>query len=479
MTIARDDAWIYARRSRKSDTHASVEAQTERALDEITQHGWRHAGTLDEEISASRFARKDREAWPKLLELIKDGKVGVVVLWESNRGDRTLESWAGFLELCRVTGTRIYVITHEHLYDLNIARDWETLASEGVKNHAFSNQLSSDISRGKRLAMRRGRAQGPPPYGYRAAYNPDTGKTAGWEIAGDQAAIVREVIARAGASVPMKEIARDLNERGVPTRTGAAWDATTVRGMARNPAYAGLLLLPDGTLAERQEQADGARWPAIVERGEHEAAVAVLDGRASGSRPGRVTHLMGNLAACDCGQMIHSHGRANYACRAGHMVVRGWWLDEIVSFSVKAYLRKPAARDAFETDSGPRAARLRAELDALGRRRKRYVALAADGDEDADDVLAELRPKITAARRELDAVTIVPALRELLTAEDMDEAWKSLTVQARRAAISAVTGVTVARVPKGATREQRDDEERVQFDWQPQDVRRRPRGDAG
>lgn len=479
MTIAPDDAWVYARRSRKSDDQASVNAQIERALDEIREHGWRHAGTLNEEISASRYARKARDAWGDLLDIVRAGKAGIIVLWESDRGDRTLTSWSAFLDLCRETGTRIYITGTGRLYDLASHADWKTLATDGVDNDHFSRKLSGNVKRGKGYAMRHGRPAGQTPYGYKVQYNVDTSKIAGWAIIPDRAAIVREIIRRVGKAEPVNTVKEDLDKRGIPGPTGGMWNTRSVRHIARNPAYAGLVALPDGTYAERQVQEDGAEWPPLVERGEWEKAKAVLDARARGpmSRPGGVKHLMTNLADCDCGGVLTSQGAGMYACRTGHMSVRGWWLDEVVSLNVKEWLRKPEARRALVVDTGPRVAVLRSEVAELEERRKKYVRRAAEGDEDADEILAELRPKIAAKKRELDEVTVVPAVRELIQAGDrIDQVWEDMTVQARRAAIAAVTGITVSRVPKGSTRDVRDDIDRVVFDWRPQGKRKGPGG---
>src|SRR5271165_2238762 len=153
MATGGDDAWIYTRRSRVSADQASIEDQEDRGRESCAEHGWRVAGILSEEKSASRYGKKERGDWAELLRLVGAGEAPILVLWESNRGDRTLTTWSAFLDLCRDKGTRIYIISHERLYNPANHRDWKTLAEDGVNNAYFSEQLSAVVRRGKRQAM--------------------------------------------------------------------------------------------------------------------------------------------------------------------------------------------------------------------------------------------------------------------------------------------------------------------------------------
>jgi len=457
-------AWIYARRSRATADQVQVADQVSHGRDVIAASGWRLGEILSEEVSASRYARKEREAWPVLLEAIAAGLVGVLILWESSRGDRKLSEWAGLLDLCRDTGTLIHVISHERTYDLRNHRDWKTLASEGVDNDHFSQRLSADIRRGKRGAVQRGKPQGAPPYGYRVRYDPRTGKPAGWDVVHGET--VRLIVREIGKHVPKRQVARQLNSGGVPSATGRLWRPEAVGVIAGNPSYAGLIRLPDGALVERDPA-----YPAIVSRQEWEAADAVLRPRKTGSRPGAVRHLLSYVIGCDCGARFEADGTGFYRCEEGHTRLEEAWLDERVGRLVCAKLARDDARDLYADDSDARAQGIKAELVPLLARRERYRAKAADGDEDADDILARLKPKIARLERELGEVRYIPALRDILTADDVSEAWAGCTVQARREIITAVTGLTVTRVPRTAPRAQRYDVARIVPDWEPQPAR--------
>jgi site-specific DNA recombinase len=484
MTISDTGAWVYARRSKRSDDQASVEDQEEHGKAACSEHGWLYRGTVPEEVSASRFGTRARHGWDTLQGMIRGGEIGVLILWESNRGDRTLTTWSAFLDLCRETGTRVYVIGHERLYDLRNRRDWKTLASDGVENADFSEQLSVVTRRGKRSHMAKGRPCGVPPYGYEARYSDRTGKTAGRLVRDDEAEIVREIVRGIGAAHPRNAIARDLNERGIPAPKGGEWSPRTVLYVAGNSVYAGLVRLHDGTYARPQEQADGAKWPPIVTEEDWRAARAVLDSRATGARPGGFEHLLSYLARCDCGGWMRAEGRKRggkcYVCVRGNNQVPEEWLDEWVTDVICERLARDDAAGLYAADDGPETARLRKELAALRDRRSGFRKRAAAGtiSEDAlEEIEAELNPGIARLEKRADAVRVVPALAGLIGAADVRAAWDGYTLRAQREVVAAVTGIAVRRVPKSATDAERYDvAARVAFDWQPQPPKRGPGG---
>ncbi len=483
-----DDAWIYARRSRVSQDQASISDQEERGRDACAEHGWRLAGVLSEEVSASKYAAKARDDWPVLLEKITAGLVGILLLWQSSRGDRKLSEWAKFLELCMLHGTRIYVMADERLYDPANKADWKVLASQGVDNDYFSRNLSVEVTRGKRKAMRSGRPASPTPYGYEVHYSPASGKTLGWRVVPERAEVVREIVRRAGRAEQLAGIAASLNERGIPAPLGGPWAWCSVKQVAAQPAYAGLVALGDGKYAERQPQVDkagqptGEEWPPIVDRADWEAVTVLLASRATGPRPGAVQHLLGGLVACECGGAVRvSHG--GYQCHAGDLSLKHRApLDEWVRDVLCERLSRPDAREMFLRDDSPRAAVLEAEIRELEGRRTRFRRKAAIGAI-TDDALEEIEAEIAAevSKREREAGGLrgarVPALAAAIGSGDVRGWWDAQEVQARREVIAAVTGITLAKVPRQSTAAQRADwGARVVFTWQPQPAKRGPGG---
>jgi site-specific DNA recombinase len=101
------------------------------------------------------------------------------------------------------------------------------------------------VNAGKARAKRDGRhVHGRIPYGYRSAgggklaihtYKVDREKTS----YADEAAIVRRIFTDARDGWNPGRIARELNRDGIPAAQGGPWSYQVVRGILRNPVYAG------------------------------------------------------------------------------------------------------------------------------------------------------------------------------------------------------------------------------------------------
>jgi site-specific DNA recombinase len=456
--VALPQAIVYARRSQKQDNAASVTDQVAAGRAACGEYGWHVAEVIDQDDdrSASRFARRGRPGWERLLASLRAGLAGVVVLWESSRGDRKLSEWATFLDECRDRHIRIHVISHDQTYDLRKARDWKALADDGVDSAYESEKISGRVRRGMTGAALRGEPYALAPYGYRAVYDPSTGKRTGWIIVPERAEIVREIIYRVAHHESLKAICRDLVARGVPTARGAQWSEQQVRRVAMNPAYAALLLLPDGELIDGQ-------WPAIVSRAAWNDAMAVLRPRLGGKRPGGARHMLTHLANCECGSLLVIR-KSKYSCPRGHFYIDEVWLDEFIRDVICERLSRPDARDLFKRDDD-RSAILRNEVAELQAQLDQWAAASVSVR--AYQVKeADLLPKIERRQREIDALTIPPALADILSADDVRAAWETYTVQARRAILATVTGITVKRAP-GGRGAAAPGPERVAFTWQP------------
>lgn len=155
----------------------------------------------------------------------------------------------------------------------------------------------------------------------------------------DEVAIVRHLFdAYAAGGTSAELLARQLNERGVPSPKGKRWGASSVRSILRNPAYAGdfawnrataamFRRVRGGELVEREREESGRRarnpradW--IVHRDAHEALVpratweraqAVREGRGTASGGGRrvATYALSDLVRCGCCGRAYSGARPN------------------------------------------------------------------------------------------------------------------------------------------------------------------------
>ena len=77
------------------------------------------------------------------------------------------------LDRCREHNVRIYVETHERLYNLNNPRDWKTLAEDGMQLQNETDWMSDRVCRAVRANAKKGKVHGRTPYGYRREYGID------------------------------------------------------------------------------------------------------------------------------------------------------------------------------------------------------------------------------------------------------------------------------------------------------------------
>src|SRR3990172_8464283 len=116
-------------------------------------------------------------------------------------------------------------------------------------------QIAERSRRGKRHKAQAGwvNVLSGAPYGYRYVKKSD-GAAAAYDVVDTEAQVVRMVFeAYTQHGLSLNAIARRLNERQIPTRTGQRrWERSTVWGMLRNPAYQGTACYGKTELRPRQ-----------------------------------------------------------------------------------------------------------------------------------------------------------------------------------------------------------------------------------
>jgi site-specific DNA recombinase len=91
------------------------------------------------------------------------------------------------------------------------------------------------------------------PYGYRYIKKSEHSQ-AYYEVVEAQAEVVRKIFTGYTQELwSIGAIARQLNEQGIPTRSGQGlWERSTVWGMLRNPAYQGSACFGKTEICARQ-----------------------------------------------------------------------------------------------------------------------------------------------------------------------------------------------------------------------------------
>lgn len=436
------------RRQGRSVAEQSVE---NRAV--CADNGWSIvAEHKDNDRSASRHARRVRESWPLVLADIESGRVDVLVLWESSRGDRELESWARLLNTCRRLGLLIHITSHDRTYDVRKPRDWKTLAEEGVSNAYASEETSLRIKRSKAAAAVAGRPAGKRPFGYRREYDPDTGELLRQVIDNDQAEVIREAAQRVLAGETPYAVAQDFNARGIPTpRDGQKWDLTQVKRIVTLPVYA-------GKRVHRGEVVGGGQWPAILDELTYYACVSKLsDPLRRTQRDSAVTHLLSGIATGPCGGRIRvqkNRGFLAYLCVEDFCVSRKEaWVDAYVEGAAIGFLSRD---DALELLADGQIAEdvktAHVEAEKLRGEMKAHYRNSATGKLSPNGLVqmeALLLPQIKAAERRAKAAAVSPLIRKYAR-PDIAEFWDDLPLSTRRDLIKSLMTVRILPACRGA-----------------------------
>ncbi|MFG2067737.1 recombinase family protein [Micromonospora tulbaghiae] len=450
-------AVIYARVSDDDKKQRrSVGEQEQECQQGAADHGWTVAEVfVDNDRSASRYARKTREAYVKLLDYLATARVDVLILWESSRGGRELEGWAALLNLCRRRGVRIHVVTHRRTYDLENPRDWRTLAEDGVDSAYESEKTRERILRSVRAKAASGKPHGKLLYGYRRTYD-DRGNFIAQVPRDEEAAVVREAAQRVADGASCYSIAQDFNGRGIPTPRGGeqGWSLSQIKRMVINPGY----------IAQRVHNGKivgPADWPALLDEQTFSVCVARLtDEKRKTMRDTSVKHLLTGIVACQkCGgRMRVQKNRTHYAymCKPNFCVsIKQSLLEDFITALVVERLSRPDALDLLsplDTDeravrAAKEAAEKRAQLDG-------WYDAAADGDlspAGLAHIERKLLAEIEAAEEQARTVAVPPMVRRLV-GSGAEAGWRDLDVAQRREVVSLLMDIRLGPTQRGARR---------------------------
>lgn len=458
---------IYSRKS-SADGGKSVAQQDDDCTEGIADHGWEVGRRFtDDNRSASRYASKRREDYEALVEYIAGGGCEILAMWETARGGRREVTYFELLELCRARGTKIYIFTHDRLYDLHRRSDWRSLAQEVIDSADLSGKISEGSQRGKRKIAMAGKPAGRLLYGYIREYDPHTGEYLRQLEHPQQGPVVRQMADAVLAGKPSLEIARTLNIAGITTARGVQWRGRDIGRLLINPAYVRKRVHRGEALPDVE-----ADWPALLELDVWRQCRVILSDPARRTQRGTdLKWVLSGVVECGYGcegtlrphQGNHARKYACWSC--WRVAVSGDDLDEYVTVAALDRLGLPDAADLFQprakTGTARRAERAAAQLRdelaewrALAKARKVSPASFAD-------IEAALLPKLAEAEEAARLLSAPPPLPELVGVDVVDR-WDQLSVGTRRDVIRMLMRITLLPSPKRGGRFTSD---RVQIVW--------------
>lgn len=226
----------YARVSTESDKQlVSLEAQKNHYETYIKAiPDWEYAGLyFDEGVSGTKMAKRDGLLC--MLEDCERGLIDYIVVKSISRFSRnTVES----IETIRSLSQKgIYVFFERENIDTGKMESELLLSILSSLAESESRSISENNKWGIQKRFQNGTYQvSSPPYGYRK-------KDRELVIEESEAETVKWIFSEFLSGKSSRQIAVDLNEKGISGKQGREWKAASITGMLRNEKYQGDLLL--------------------------------------------------------------------------------------------------------------------------------------------------------------------------------------------------------------------------------------------
>lgn len=428
-TIRVMDAVIYARVSSDQNNGRSVADQEAECRAECERNGWPvRAVYVDNDISASRYGRKRREAWEKLKADLRQGDI--LVCWEASRAGRGLADHLELRDL--LSGLDVPVSYGGRMLDLNEGDDRFTAGLDALLSERESEKIRDRILRGKRASAASGRPSGPPPWGYQV-----TGR-AEWGPDPVEAPRVLAAAEKLLAGESVYSVRQWLGE------TGYAPSGTDLARMICNPALAGLRVY-------KGEVVGKGTWPAIITEEQHRTLVRhtrrlrTQNGYVASPGP-QPKHLLSGIAVCGVCEATLRHtnaasrGAPAYCCSRGHVWKNAAKLDKLVLGELFRIVEETDPADWDKSDDTDADA-AQDEIDQIQEQLDDYEAQAIAGQITAVR-FARIEQGLQARIDEITPRTIVKG-KYPLNYHELRRRWEWLDITERRERVRDYVTITV------------------------------------
>lgn len=242
-----------------------------------------------------------RPAFARLLANVQAGDV--VIVHKLDRLARSTEIVLSVLQ--RWQAQEIILISISEQIDFSSPIGKVMLTMLAAFGQYYSDNLSTETTKGLREKAQQGGWVGPVPFGYRRG-------AAGIEVEHERAAIVRQIYQWYTEGLSYNAIAAELNQRGLVSPAGRGWGRENVRVVLRTRAYCGYVR--SGGIEYR------GRHEHIIDESIWQAAQQLRAGRTKAPVSNRPKAQIDNIYCGKCLQPLwftyggRSHSAA-YRCR--------------------------------------------------------------------------------------------------------------------------------------------------------------------
>ena len=412
------------------------------------RNGWEVAEVLcDNDIGASRWSGKKRPEYRRLTEVLRQGDV--LVTWEASRAQRDLAAYVELRDLCAERG--VYWSYSGKLHDLTQGDGRFTTGLDALLAEREAEMIRERCLRGKRAAALAGRPAARPPWGYRRAINPVTGRTDGWVIDQTDGPIVKDIIHRVLAGESLWAITSDLEARGIaPPQVQAnsvkTWKPQRLRLTISRPTYAGLRTHQGKVIGKGD-------WEAMISVEEHQKLLAIFADparRTTTHRGSEPRHLLTGIATCGvCGAVMKwqstKRKTPRYLCEGSCVGRRGDMVDLLVEQAIIKRLSRTDAKALFAKASDKRVTQAVDHADTLRKRLDGFIEAAAAGEispVSLAGIEAKLLPQIEAAEKRA-RIQVTSPLVAAMAGPNAAQQWERFSIKDRRAVVRALVNVVI------------------------------------
>lgn len=441
----------------------AVERQREDCEQIAQSRGWTVVETYTDNSISAFDKVKNRPAYDRMVDDYRAGRFNALITWDLDRltrQPRQLEDW---IDAAESQGLRLVTANGE-----------ADLQTDGGRMYA---RIKAAVARAEmeRKGARQSRAQqqraakGRPPRGIRA-----TGYTLDGEVIPEEAKAVQAVYRAFANGSSLKAIAaalsgaepaiRAVGDRtlvqdlpksvpALPSRSGRAWNPTSVIAILRNPRYAGWSMLGGEIVRDSTGNPVRGQWEPIVSDSLWLEVQRRLDDPArKTNRAGTERrHLGSGLFLCGiCGGPVRTHG-PRYRC-AGHIMRVRSPIDAMVLKYVEGMLARPDLADLLVKEDEEQIASINEQIqtqrDRIARAKADYKSELIDGA-----LYFEIRREADEHISQLDAqrmaLTTGVAASSILLAKSPIQAFREADLAARRAIIDLFCEVRLLPSPRG------------------------------
>jgi DNA invertase Pin-like site-specific DNA recombinase len=427
----------------------------------------------DNDLSA--FNGKTRPGFEAMLDGIKHGEFGALIVWHHDRLYRSLRDLQRLIDVARPVNMLIKTVQGGDI-DLSNATGRMLATIVGSVSQAESEHKSE---RQKRANVQRAEA------GKWATINRCFGYTTTGEPLEPEATAVRTAVADVLAGKSIRKVATEWNAKGLRTTlagkaythpggtkvttVSGAWNSPRVRRVLMNPRYASLRVYRGKVIGKGD-------WKPLIDKATHDGLVAYLSDPARRTTSTFERKYIGSgiyrCGKCD-GPMRAQRPKERksyaYVCRDhAHLLRAGRQLDDYVTSIVLGRLSQPDAHLLLD-DKRIDIPALQTESNGLASRLNKLADAFAEGDISDEQLrtgTAKLRTKLAEIDSQLaDAARTDPVAGLIADRKRVQERWDACTPAAQGQIIDALVTVTILPIPEHLKGPRVFDPAYVRIEW--------------